>query len=327
MNNKKKILFRADANYGIGSGDLISLINLSEYFAPEYECFFIAKKYPSAVNIFSVRGMKDNAVLIDPKIEFTDEITFIDNFIEEKKIGIIVLEITERKLNEYDRLESTVKRISIDFYGYPLRESSIVLNWMPNAEDLYDFSSFPQTQFFLGPEYVILSKAFLDVPRGEIERKYVLVAMGGNDERNLTMKVVRLLMQIGVPDIKVIIGPGYKWKQELISILPAKIEVKENVIDMLSEYLSAKVVISTGGLISSEVVFTNTPLVVIATYPHQIARCKFFQSIGVARYIGYIDFDERALADSVLNYSDIFSGRNILKPKILEFIKAVKEIV
>ena len=59
---------------------------------------------------------------------------------------------------------------------------------------------------------------------------------------------------------------------------------------MLDEYLSCNIGIGAGGLTSSEMVATRLSTILIATYKHQIARCKYFDKQGWAKYLGYRDF-------------------------------------
>ena len=68
---------------------------------------------------------------------------------------------------------------------------------------------------------------------------------------------------------------------------------------MFEEYLDCDVAIGSGGLTASELVATRTPSVLIATYEHQIERCRYFDSARNVKYIGYRQFDNQELMRSI----------------------------
>ena len=76
--------------------------------------------------------------------------------------------------------------------------------------------------------------------------------------------------------------------------------IKENVTNMLDEYLDCDIGIGAGGLTSSELVATKTSAILIATYEHQIARCQYFNEMGWAKYLGFKSYNEQELIDSIL---------------------------
>ena len=145
--------------------------------------------------------------------------------------------------------------------------------------------------------------------------------MGGADEFDFTRKVVKSILKLNLDvELNIIIGSGYEYKNELEKILQnssIKYQIKQNLTNMLDEYLSCDIGIGAGGLTSSELVATKVSPILIATYNHQIARCEYFHKKGLARYLGYRDFNDSDLANAILNpikpiEIDIFNTHKIV---------------
>ncbi|MBF0319734.1 MAG: hypothetical protein HQL01_08025 [Nitrospirae bacterium] len=299
----KRILFRGDAKPSIGTGDLMSLVNLSRYFEKDgWEAFFLIRGYEAGITIMEGRGIK-NVTVIDPGCSLREEQESIENIILQKNIDILFMEITERRLTDY-ALPSGVKKVCVNFDGLIPDGMDIVINWDVEGTTWFDKTLYPGTRFLVGPQYIILPP---DFDKGRIAARIyaptpqnVLIAMGGADELNFTRQVVDTILE-DRPNIKitVVAGAGYLYIKELAQALAnagTTHVVKQNVNDMFNEYMNCDVAVAAGGLTSYELIATGTPAILIATYDHQIARCKYFQdSQGWARYLGYRSYDPKEL--------------------------------
>ena len=90
----KKILFRADAKPSIGTGDLISLITLSEYL-DDFECFFLTQSTSVAKKIIERRNQK-NVFWLDENADVKVDVATINEIVDSHKIDMLFFEITER---------------------------------------------------------------------------------------------------------------------------------------------------------------------------------------------------------------------------------------
>lgn len=324
----KKILFRADAKPSIGIGDLMSLITLSEYLS-EFDCFFLTQKTTAAMGIVERRKPK-NIFWLNEDVDVEEDVATINALIDQYSINMLFFEITERRLTEYLGLNNNVSILCVNFDGFIPESVKLVVNWDVDAHKYYDINKFSDTKFLLGPQYVILPKAFysdnIKYRKYSAIRKKILIAMGGADEFDFTSKVAHA---IGREDreLIVIVGAGYEKKAKLQEELNAKgirYEIKVNVEDMLSEYLACDFAIGAGGLTSSELVASKTPCALIATYEHQIARCKYFDSEGQARYIGFKSFDAQELNLAIDTFKPIFT-KDIFESDILP--DSIREIL
>jgi spore coat polysaccharide biosynthesis predicted glycosyltransferase SpsG len=200
-------------------------------------------------------------------------------------------------------LKNTFKKAAVSFDGNLLEDLSLVVSWVPNTSQLFFPEKFPNTRFLLGYQFVTLPPEFFDDHRIK-NRQYkynpekVLVAMGGADENNLTQKVVDVLIKSNIDlQVTIVVGGGYEFSEELEKVLRISglnFCLKNNITNMLEEYLKCDVAIGAGGLTASELVASRTPSLLIAAYEHQIERCMFFQSKGWVRYLGFrnINIDE-----------------------------------
>ncbi len=303
----KRILFRADAAPHIGIGDLMSLINISKYFKDDYEKYFIVKDYKASIDLVHKYEV-ENCFIIPSTIQLDNEVEYINNFINQHEIDIVFFEITERKLSDYSEIVPHVKKVCVNFDGCIPNHFDLVIDWDVEAYKYFDTLKYPNTKFLLGPEYVILPKEFYSAKvlnRTYNKRQRVMIAMGGADEFDFTSKVVGILVRSNLKiDLNIIVGAGYENIKKLEKNLQhtnLKYEIKQNITNMLDEYLSCDIGIGAGGLTSSELVATNTSAILIATYEHQIARCEYFDKQKWANYLGFKQCKKHDLINAILN--------------------------
>lgn len=308
----KKILFRADAKPSIGTGDLMSLIALSEYL-PDFECFFLTQDTPAAKGIIE-RRTPNNVLWISENTSIEEDVAAINAALDKYVIGMLFFEITERKLTEYIGLKNGVSKLCVNFDGVIPDDMKLVINWDAAADKYYDTNSLLNTTFLLGPKYVILPKAFYsdDIKKREYtqDRKKILIAMGGADELDFTLQVAEAVAGKD-RELTIVVGAGYSQIERLRNSLDAKganHTIKINVSDMLTEYLSCDFAIGAGGLTSSELVASRTPCALIATYEHQIARCEYFNREGLARYMGFRVCDSLSLNEAISEFNPYFAN-------------------
>ena len=265
-----KYLFRADAAPHIGIGDLVSLIKLSEYL--EGEKYFLIKDYEASKKLVKSYNLNYEIVA-------ENEVEFINNFIKQKNINTAIFEITETTLIKYKDIQAK-NLVCVNFDSIVPDNFDFVINWNSITHKYKQKS-------LVGFEYAIIDKKFFNIKKEN--PKEILIALGGADEFDFTYQIVKLLLENNINNLNVIVGAGYNGKVfELIT-------PKVNVTNMANEYKNVKVAITAGGLSSTEAVASKTPAILIATYKHQIDRCKFYDEKGVAKYLGYRTFDDKLL--------------------------------
>lgn len=299
---KKKILFRADAQPAIGTGDIVTFINLSEYFENAgWEVFFVSKNYESAVKIYEKRNIK-NVFYFDKSSSISDELLFIKQKIKDKLIDFIFLQINERQLADYESLNGAVKIGAVVFDGKMSSFIDLALDWSyPSLlfEKQYE-KRFACSKFLLGFEYAPINIKY------EIcnftKRKYsdkiknILITMGGADENNYTLKVLDKIMELNNDaDINIVLGAGFSVDNknqiyEILRQIPNNYNIYENIDILLDLYLKADIAISAGGLSAFEIIATRTKSLLIPCYEHQLDRCKYFHEKKWAINLGLKNF-------------------------------------
>jgi len=292
------ILFRADAEKSIGVGDLMSLVYLSSGFRRKgWNTFFLIRDYDPSTRIVRKYNLK-NAYIFSKDLSITEEIELIKKICRDEKIDCLFMEVTKNKLTEYVNLGRPARiKACVNFDGLITDEFDIVVNWcVDNKDSLYNAYKMKKASFITGFENTILPDIFYT--KSSKERDYekkvkrILISMGGADEFNLTGSLIEALKKVESKfEFRVIIGPGYPHRRSLDNSTrdKANFGVKEEVRDMLGEYLWADLAFSTGGLTSSELVAAKTPAILISAYEHQKKRCEYYQNKGWASYIGYKD--------------------------------------
>ena len=328
----KRILFRADAKPSIGIGDLISLISLSKYFIKAgWKIYFMIRGYEAGVKI-AQKYRLSNLITIDPQCSLDEEVRAINSICSKECIDLVFFEITERSLSDYKGLKDTFKKAAISFDGNLLDDLSLVVSWVPDSTKLFNPNKYPKTKFLLGYEYVTLSPEFFDDPRIKIRQynpnpRKILVAMGGADENNLTKKVVdALIINKIYLQTTIITGGGYEFLEKLennLELSGLNYQLKNNIINMLEEYLDCDIAIGSGGLTASELVASRTPAILIAAYEHQIDRCKFFQSKGWGQYLGYRDFDLNKFTENIFHPPSVALFNPFKNEKIMLTIQSI----
>lgn len=324
----KRIIFRADAYKKVGSGDLISLIHLSEYFDRRaWEIIFMTRDYNETRGILRNHGVK-NVIFIRRNATFQEEIAQINKVVRGSNIDAILLEITERKISDYKHVAGNVVKACIAFDKNISADLSLVVNWEPAAEMMYDRKGFPKTRFLLGPEFVILPKDFdfklIDQRVVKPQTRKVLVTMGGADDLDFTRKLARVFLdndnkRLGIKFIFVV-GANYKHKDRLEKELRYRegdFEVLQGVKNMFRQFINCDIAVASGGLTLYELIASRIPTLAIATYAHQIPRCRYFHRRGLIRYLGFRKFTKARLMKN-LNFRVRQNRRIDFKPAAIK---------
>ncbi|UCC96040.1 MAG: hypothetical protein JSW40_04625, partial [Candidatus Omnitrophota bacterium] len=154
----KRILFRADADHTIGTGDLLSLLYLSEYFKG-WHTYWVTRKTVLAERILRRHRIR-RVKFIPRNASPHEELAVINKFIQQNNIGVFCLEITKGKCGFYKNVRAPVK-VCVDFNGKAPSGLDFVINWDIGNKNLYTHKRSIGTRFLIGPEYVALKQDIL----------------------------------------------------------------------------------------------------------------------------------------------------------------------
>lgn len=322
----KRILFRADAAPHIGIGDLMSFLNLSNIFK-NWETYFIIKDYKVAIKLMKKYNYK-NIYFIDQEISMCDEVNYINEVIKENSIFSFFLQINENKLSLYNDVNVRFRACAYFDFDLP-KNYDVVLSWNYNSKNYFNQKRHKRTKFFLGTEYVVLPQNFnfqeIENRKYKKKKEKLLISMGGADEKNLTLKVIKNLHKIDLKYyLTIILGSGYEFERVLLEFLKntnISYEIKKSVDNMYIEYMNCDIAIGAGGLTVSELIATKTPAIIVSAYKHQIKRCNHFDEKGWIKHLGYMntEFDNE-------NFNFIPDNLNRFNSKILELVDYFNEV-
>jgi UDP-2,4-diacetamido-2,4,6-trideoxy-beta-L-altropyranose hydrolase len=171
----------------------------------------------------------------------------------------------------------------------------IVLNQNLNADGL-DYSAEPFTRFLLGPRYAMLRHEFLNlhdtqcnIPR--VAGK-ILITLGGGDDKNQTLRVIRALqtVEVGGLEAVVVVGAANPQRAEIESEADQSkfpIRLKYNAGNMPELMEWADLAICAGGTTCWELAFMGVPMLVTILADNQQANVEALETEGVAVNLGW----------------------------------------
>ncbi|MEN3027939.1 MAG: glycosyltransferase [Aquificaceae bacterium] len=182
-------------------------------------------------------------------------------------------------------------KLFVDDYRRLVYPPGFVLNGSVYGHEL-DYPEVEGVVYLTGPAYVPLRKAFWKVKRRSLRKKLhrVLITFGGDDSRNMTPKVLRVLRK-EYPELEffVVVGRGFKNREEVYSLKEERIRVFEGLSDEEMRDLMAMVdlAVSAGGQTTYELARVGVPSLLVAVADNQLLNCKGWEKAGFAFYAGW----------------------------------------
>ena len=324
-----KILFRADAGMDNGTGDLLSIIYLSEYFLG-WDRYFMVKDTPVARKI--TRKQKIHRVkLIPSELNAHKEISLINDFIKDNRISAFFSEITTGNISIYNKVRARF-RGCIDFFGDFPKDFDLVVNWDVESQTLYQKFKNSNILFLLGPKYVVLRKGIeclvKQIKKKSYQRstsKKILIFLGGIDRFNFTFSILKTLETSGYPfRVRAILGAGFTYEKGVKEFVKysksCHFYFYRNVENMIPHYKWADFVITAGGLSLFETIALRKPAAIVATERHQIKRCVFFSKRRIIKYLGFRKFNKQDLISAITKKRFKYYNNKFLVSKIPQII-------
>ncbi len=175
------------------------------------------------------------------------------------------------------------KLLCIDDYGHSDHYfADLVLNQnISAAESLYSHRE-PHTRLLLGTRFALLRREFKQWQNWQREiptiARKVLITMGGGDPDNVTLKVIRALKQVNMPELegKIVVGPSNSHLQILTQEISdnKNLEIIQNTSKMPELMAWADIAISAGGSTCWEMAFMglSSMILVLAENQYEITN-------------------------------------------------------
>jgi UDP-2,4-diacetamido-2,4,6-trideoxy-beta-L-altropyranose hydrolase len=206
----QRVIFRADAGYGIGYGHFIRTLALADMLKDDFECTF----YTSEPTDYQVREIKKVCSFVSLKEE-----TKFEDFLSCLKGDEIVVLDNYFYTTDYQKeiKKKGCKLVCIDDIHDRHYVADAIINHAPGTEP-NQYSCEDYTKLYLGPEYLLLRREFRVATRSYTsfkEKKNVFVCFGGSDELNFTQKACEIIINHAPKHIDVVVGGGYTFYDEL----------------------------------------------------------------------------------------------------------------
>jgi len=300
------IVFRVDATQKIGVGHLMRCISLSEELTKRKNvCYFLSK----IDNNYLIN--KINEINIYKKISHNEEIF---KFLNENDVDWIITDHYDIKSQYIKKIQKNGYNVlSIDDTSQIHYYSDIVVNQNIGSEKL-KFSSEKYTEFLLGTKYVMLRDELLKRKEkiGKKDVKKILITLGGSDNDNITLKILRSIENKQI-EILLLIGCFNPFYNEIKNYAKKNKNIKiiispKNMADI---YLGTDISISAGGSTCYELAYFGIPNIIITLANNQLNIANELCKKNISFYAGKKDnFNSKKLnyyIEELINNKSLYS--------------------
>ncbi len=168
-----------------------------------------------------------------------------------------------------------------------------VINGAVYAKEL-NYEKNTGKRYLLGPEYMPLREEFWSVTPRRIKKypESIMITFGGDDLRNLTIKISKHL-QTEFPFLKqnIVVGNCFQNKEQIKSVLEEtnKIFFSPDAGIMKNIMMKSDIAISSGGQTLYELARTGTPTIAVSVVDNQINNVNYWSKTRIIDYAGNFD--------------------------------------
>ena len=279
------VVFLTEGGKDVGLGHITRCISLYQAFEER-----------GVASILIVNGDRAaEGVLSGKKYKIIDWLENHDEMIS--MVGGADVAVVDSYLAPYEFYEALSHIVRLPVYfdddrrlDYP---EGIIVNGAINAEQI----SYPRRErliYLLGTGYTLLRKAFWRVPDREIRDNLetIMITFGGNDTRNMTPKVLKLLTgRHQFLRKKVVIGEGFTHTDEIKQVIDDKTELIYGPNDetIISIMLESDIALSAAGQTLYELARTGTPTIAIGVADNQSHNISGWLKEGFINFAGWWD--------------------------------------
>ena len=287
---KRRIYFRADAGKAIGYGHFIRTLALADMLKDDFDCVFVTQA--------PTDYQKTEVAKVCPLVELpaTDEkFTLFLNMLQGDEIVVLDNYFYDTEY-QWAVKEKGCKLVCIDDMHNKHYVADAIINHSLGI-NISDYSIEPYTKLYLGLDYALLRKPFLNVLcKGKIHdikengSLTILLSFGGADKQDLTSCYLVMLKELNcVEKIYVVIGDAYSG----VMLEDLKVEYRKNISaeEMAFLFQLVDIAILPASTIMKEALACKTFVIGGYFVENQINSYRIFRSINAIVGIG--DFRER----------------------------------
>lgn len=198
--------------------------------------------------------------------------------------------VDDELLSEISGLVKSV--VNIDDFKRRKYTKGIIIDWTILADTLNYHRQNDGVLYLLGSSFTALRKEFWEVKGKKIKKNVenILITFGGSDIRNITPKVLSLLID-NYPNMnkKVIIGKGFSNVKRIERIMDRRTELMyyPDAQSTKESMLDADVAISAGGQTLYELARVGVPTIAILLIDNQLDDVYGWKKTGFIDYAGW----------------------------------------
>lgn len=309
-----KILIRCITEKSKGYGNFSRALTLAESLKKNNSITFLIN--PNKFLELVLKKKKINFHLIPKKNNFQNEYTFISNYFVQNEFKLLILDMREYGERLSEQITSEIPIVLIDDAFCKNVYSDIVINGSINKKFHNYKIKNEKTKLFLGAKYFMADKNFLKnkkfLQNINLRKTYtIVVSIGGSDPNNLTLKIIKSIIDLSNINIIVIVGPFFKEKSNLkiLATNCKNIEIKYTPEKIWNEFKKADVVISKSGITLYELAIMGIPTLCISSFKHEEPSAKKFM-------------DEKVLVNLGMQKN---VTKNLIKTQLIKLLEDVKK--
>ncbi|NBG65882.1 cytidylyltransferase domain-containing protein [Acidiluteibacter ferrifornacis] len=301
---RKKIVFLVSGYNEIGLGHIYNSLILASSILEHEIIFFCDSK-----SALGYEKIKENnyPCLIQSTNDIQEEVLKI-------LPDVIISDRLDTKVEDVDKfLDHGVYLIHFEDLGDGAKQANLVFNAIyPENEKLRNH--------YFGPKYFCARDEFIHSEIKVLSRSVntVLIAFGGVDPNNLTLKVIQSIYEYCQQNsikIQVVCGFGYKYIDSIQ--VYSNIEVFSNVKNISMYMLSADIVFTSAGRTTYELAILGLPSIVLAQNERELTHFFAGEKYGFINLgLGLTVSNENILAK--FKYSLDYKVRQTMQQKMLK---------
>lgn len=304
---KRRVIFRADGNYLKGYGHFVRCLGLADIIKDDFECVF-ATQTPTAYQIQEINKVCEKYITLDcGQVNSSQFLRFIN-------VNDIVVLDDYDYTKEYQLIIRSLgcKVVLIDDFNHKEYVCDALINNIPGFKE-ESFKKEPYTKLYLGTDFALLRKEFLNPEIRKIEKlkNIAFISFGGADFYNLSMKYVDFVKRINSDvEINVLVGDAYKHYEELSSFDNINVFKNINATDVISLIAKSTICIVPASSLLNEVAAIGSSIILGYFTENQLQPYRYFVDNNLA--IGVDDFRETEFQVFEKKFDEALESLNIL---------------
>lgn len=291
QNTKQRtIVFRADGGPTIGLGHFTRTLALAEMLNEHFHCIF-ATRQPTEYQIAEIeRICHERIVLPEDDTHYGKFLTYLNG------TEIVVLDNYYFTTEYQKKIRSLgCKVVFIDDFNNRQYACDALINNIPGFET-DTFSREKYTKLYLGTDYALLRKEFLNEKWRHIKKKKntIFISFGGSDHFNITGKIAEFLKKINDSfEINILIGEAFKHESSIMQLEGIHIHKKIPASEVALLMAEAEICIVSASSLLNEVSCIGSKALIGYYVENQIQPYNYFiekkMAVGLENLLN-IDF-------------------------------------